>query len=124
MAGNAFEMLLQDACYALRMMWRTPGFTLVAVLSLALGIGANTAIFSLVHTIMLRLLPVQEPRQLVELLQKYPGEPRANGYWSRASFEHIQKHSQVFSEVTAFTTTTHFGIRGEGIEPQTVSAAY
>ena len=63
-------------------MRRNPGFTFVAVTSLALGIGANTAIFSLIDTLMLRLLPVREPDQLVELLQKYPGEPRGNGFWS------------------------------------------
>jgi hypothetical protein len=60
------------------MMRRSPGFTVVAVLSLSLGIGANTAIFSLINTLMLRLLRVKDPQQLVELLSRYPGEPRRN----------------------------------------------
>ncbi len=61
-----------DLRYALRGMRRSPGFTTVAAMSLALGVGANTAIFSIVETAMLRMLPVSHPEQLVELLQKYP----------------------------------------------------
>ena len=57
--------------YALRTLWRNPGFTTVAVLSLALGIGANTAIFSLIHTVVLSNIPVQDPGSLVEVLHKY-----------------------------------------------------
>jgi hypothetical protein len=73
---NSLETLWQDLRYALRMMRRNPAFTAVAVLSLSLGIGANTAIFSLINILMLRLLPVKDPQQLVELLSRYPGEPR------------------------------------------------
>ena len=61
------EGLLQDVLYGLRAMLRSPGITLVALLSLALGIGANTAIFSLMDAVMLRSLPVKKPQQLVML---------------------------------------------------------
>ena len=61
------EGLLQDMLYGLRTMTRSPGITLVALLSLALGIGANTAIFSLMDAVMLRSLPVKDPQQLVLL---------------------------------------------------------
>jgi putative ABC transport system permease protein len=68
--------------YALRMMRRAPGFTAVAILSLALGIGANSAIFSLISTLLLRPLPVRNPGELVQLLSQYPdpAEPPSNAY--------------------------------------------
>ena len=77
---NSLETLWQDVRYALRGMRRTPGFTAVAVVSLALGIGANTAIFSLINTLMLRMLPVRDPGQLVELLFKAPGQDHFNAF--------------------------------------------
>ncbi len=121
---HTFEMLWQDARYALRGMRHSPGFTTVAVLSLTLGIGANTAVFSLINTVMLRSLPVREPQQLVELLQKYPGEPRGNGYFSRASYEYYRDHNHVFSSLIAASTPSRFSVRGDGLEPQIVNGQY
>ena len=73
---------MQDVRYAARLMRRAPGFTAVAILSLALGIGANSAIFSLINTLILRPLPVRHPGELVQLLSQYPdpGEPPLNAY--------------------------------------------
>src|SRR5262245_42446090 len=62
------EDFWRDAIYAIRSLGRTPGFAAIAILTLALGIGANTAIFSLLHRLMLESLPVRQPTQLVELL--------------------------------------------------------
>ena len=123
---NSIEQLLQDVLYALRMMRRSPGFTAVAVLSLALGIGANTAIFSLIKTVMLSMLPVREPRQLVELLTKYPGQDRWNTF-SWQAYGHMRDHNHVFSDLIAVSNRNYssfFHVRGEGLEPERVDGAY
>ena len=96
------EDMVGDGRIALRMMRRTPIFSIVAVLSLGLGIGANTAIFSLLNTLVLRALPVREPDRLVEVLSQFPGEPRTNGYnWK--VFEHYRDNNHVFADVFAMS---------------------
>jgi putative ABC transport system permease protein len=111
--------MFQDVRFALRGMRRSPGFTAVALLSLTLGIGANTAIFSLVETAMLRMLPVSHPEELVELLQKYPGEPRGNGYWSWRSYEHFRDNNHVFSALIGTSIDNRARLISEGLEAQT-----
>ena len=116
----SLETLWQDTRYALRLMRRSPGFTAVAVLSLSLGIGANTAIFSLINTLMLRRLPVENPGQLVELLSRYPGDPRVNAF-SWQSYEHYRNHNHVFSGVIGTSGPSRLNVRVEGLEPETLN---
>ncbi len=89
----------QDLRYAWRMTWHRPGFTAVAVLTLALGIGANSAIFSLVDIVLLRTLPVERPEQLVLIEQNMTRGGTQNV--SRLLFEQLREERAVFSGVFA-----------------------
>src|SRR3954465_276910 len=109
-------MFRHDLRYALRLMRRNPGFTAVAVLSLALGIGANTAIFSLFYTVMLHQLPVAHPEELVEFLYKDPGRPRDDGPRRWEEYESIRDHSHVFSAITGVTFDNLAKVRADGGE--------
>jgi putative ABC transport system permease protein len=103
-----------DIRYALRLLRRSPGFTAIAVLSLGLGIGANTAIFSLFYTIMLRQLPVADPEQLVEFLRTTPQEPRSGGYWGWEKYEYFRDRNNVFSAITGTSFDNLAGIHMDG----------
>ena len=106
--------LLRDLQYAFRMLQRAPGFAAVAVLTLALGIGANTAIFTVINAVMLRMLPVDHPEQLVAI-----GDASRVGSWSNGTprtdilsyplYREIRDHNQSFSSVMA-------GLRSEQVE--------
>jgi predicted permease len=94
------ETLGKDLLYAVRMLRKSPGFAAVAVTSLALGIGANTALFSLVDSLLLRSLPVPHPEQLVQLgLQNAGTPPRLS--FSYPVFEQLRDDNQVFSGIFA-----------------------
>jgi len=96
--GNFVQVLLQDSHYALRILSRTPLVTAVALLSLALGIGANTAIFSLIDTVMLRLLPVRQPEELVQILREDPSRAGiATSSFTNPLWEQVRDHQDIFS---------------------------
>jgi len=97
---RSLETLVQDVRYGLRMLIRHPGFTAVAVLSLALGIGANTAIFSLIDAVLLKYLPVKAPEQLY--LIAHAGERGVSEGSNFPLFEQLRDHSQSFSGLMAF----------------------
>jgi ABC-type antimicrobial peptide transport system permease subunit len=83
--------------YAGRQLLHSPGFTLVAVLGLALGIGANVALFSVVNSVLLRPLPYHEPDRLVRLSSTNEETNLTRGYFSYARYLDVQERQQVFS---------------------------
>jgi predicted permease len=93
------ETFLQDVRFALRMLRKNPGFTAVAVLTLALGIGANTAIFSVVFAVLLKPLPYAHPEQLVTVFEAQPQEGVMGNGWSYPNFAELRASNHVFSEM-------------------------
>lgn len=96
------ETLLQDLRVSLRRLRKTPGFTLIAVLSLALGIGANTAIFSLVNTMFLRPLPVEKPEQLVSLNNVSLNGEQNFPVFSIPNYRDLRDRNDVLSGLAAY----------------------
>ena len=101
--GHEVETFWRDLGYALRMLRRNPGFAAVAVLSLALGIGANTAIFSLIDALLLKMLPVEQPEQLY-LIQNVGSGNQTGTAPPYPCFEQFRQQSQSFNGLAAFTT--------------------
>src|ERR1044072_3318146 len=95
--------LAQDLRYGIRMLANKPGFTLVAVLALALGIGANSAIFSVVNAVLLRPLPYNNPERLVSLWETGP-EKSTNSSVASANFFDWQEQSRSFEEMAIFNS--------------------
>ena len=95
------ETLLQDVRYGLRMLRKAPAFTAVVVITLALGIGANTALFSVVDAVLLRPLAYQQPEQLVSVKVDMPGINLTDAGMSQPEMEDFQKRSGVFTQISA-----------------------
>jgi predicted permease len=92
--------LLQDVRYGLRMLVRKPTFTIVAVLTLALGVGANAAIFSIVNAVLLRSLPYRDPDHLVRIFFNEPGVGLRDVRFSKPELDDLQTRAGVFEDVT------------------------
>jgi putative ABC transport system permease protein len=119
------EILFQDLRYGLRLLRRNLGFTAVAVLSLALGIGANTAIFTLIRALILKPLPVANPQELIQIRQETPRGPLNK--WTYDTFQFFRERPELFSSVFAQENTrfnVEFGEQPTPIEGVYVSGEY
>src|ERR1700722_5413204 len=100
-AALALSSVWTDLRYGLRQLRRSPGFTCVALVTLAFGIGANTAIFSLIDAALLKMLPVRDPQQLVQLKSINPGAP-VDDQFSYPAYKAFRSRTQVFEGALAF----------------------
>ena len=115
------QTLRQDLRYGVRMLTKNPGFTVVAVLALTLGIGANTAIFSVVNSVLLRPLPYSEPGRLVQLWEVDARKKTSEMPASYPNFADWRDQKNAFEEVAAYSDWT-FNLTGTG-EPERIRSA-
>jgi predicted permease len=123
--GSALEDLVADIRYALRWLRRTPGFSVVAILTLALGIGSNTAIFSVVNAALLRSLPFAEPDRIVKVSLVMADEP--DMVWSYPKYEVLRAEQRVFAQVAGYSDWTGNLAGGgdpERLQGERVTAGY
>ena len=118
--GICMESLLQDLRYGLRTLLKNPGFTAIAVLTLAVGIGATTAVFSLVRSILLRPLPYAAPERLALIWGTNQKAGQLRDVISGPSFLDLRRQNTVFEETAAFTVTEMAarGEQGTGVIPR------
>jgi len=113
--------LADDVRFGFRTLRKTPGFTAIAVITLALGIGANTAIFSVIETVLLRPLPYPNPGALVEILNTYPAFPPVS--IAAGDFSDFRREAKSFSAMGAYAEISQgFNLTGVG-EPERVQAS-
>src|SRR5574341_1109110 len=122
--GIRMESLLQDLRFGLRMLMKQPGLTLIATLTLALGIGANTAIFTLLDKVLIRPLPVEQPDQLVIFVRDASGDP---GIFSYPLYTDLRDRNEVLSGMVAYFQrpfSLSDGSQSERVTGQIVSGNY
>src|SRR5262245_38136983 len=125
------QTLWQDLRFGARMLWKKPGFTLISALTLSLGIGANTAIFSLIDAVLLRTLPVREPERLA-LFGAGESQGISMGFpngitelFSYPFYRDVRRRNQAFSDVAAIQSIPNrvYGVvSGAGGDPEMIDA--
>lgn len=113
---------MNDLKFAFRQLLENPGFTTVAVFTLALGIGANTAIFSVVNAVLLREPPFKNSDRLVTIWERNPAQGYEQNMAATGTFLDWQRESQSFEAMAIFESNVGFALTGEG-EPERVTAA-
>ena len=120
--------LLNDIRYALRLLAKSPGFTVVAVLTLALGIGANTAMFSVIHAVLLRPLPFTDSDRLVSVWNDYGSGGQSLPAVSPPDFRDYQQRCRLFEQIAAATggggAAVDFGTMEGDERPQQVTVGF
>src|SRR6266545_3849544 len=115
------QTLLQDLRYGARMLLTKPGFTLIAVLTLALGIGANTTIFSVINSLLLKPIPFPDPDRLVLVWESQAKDPQSRNIVSAPNFQDWQRQNDVFASLAIFDSAGKgYNLSGGG-EPERVS---
>src|SRR5688572_6097974 len=113
--------LIRDLRYSFRMLFKHPAYTLIAVITLALGIGANTAIFSIINGVLLRSLPYEQPDRIVTLWENNTKENISRDDVSPANFLDLRERQQMFSEI-AFANPNSLDYVSNG-EPEVIRAS-
>src|SRR5690349_18895895 len=108
--------MLKDVRYGIRSLLKRPGLTAVALITLGLGIGVNTAIFSAVDSVLLRPLPFKDPSRLVAVWEHTPSLGIVQNHLAPANYFDLRNHNQVFADAGAFTDLS-MNLTGEG-EPE------
>jgi predicted permease len=101
-----FDDLWRDCKYSVRTLWRTPGFAIVAILVMALGIGANTALFTVVRSVLLTPLPFKEPGHLIQLYEKSPDGRRGYNYVAGGMYAAWKKQSPSIEQMGIYVTSS------------------
>jgi predicted permease len=124
---RSFENLVRDISFSARVLRKSPGFTVVAILTLALGVGANTTVFSMINGLLLRPLPVPAGNQLVVVGSQDNSEPRINYSLSEPLFRGLERRRKVFTQVFAFNHSK-MQVKGnngaENVQGQIVSGGF
>ncbi len=128
---NMGRAILSDVRYAIRSLRRAPGFSLIAILTLAIGIGANTAIFSVVDAVVLRRLPFENPHQLMRVYllmpPPTPGEAPLDMFWSYPKYQTLVETQDIFESLAMFLPVRYTmtgGNNAERIGGEVVGAGY